>query len=825
MNSCFHCGLDAPDETLVARVQDRDEPVCCLGCKAVAELIDGSGLASYYALRDAPTAGAPPESGRYAQYATSEANYVANDGEFKTATVFIEGMHCSACCWLVESALGRLDAVTDACVDPVSHRLTVNWRDMPLVQLLEHIDAIGYRPHPMTGDSEPETLELRQSMKRLVVASLGMMQVMMFAIGLYSGAAQGISADMEHFLRLVSLAVTIPVVAYSARPIFIGALRGIAARQLGMDVPVALAISLAWLGSVYSTFTHGSDVWFDSVAMFVFFLTLARHFELKSRINAGRRADALCPLLPGTAERIVNGAIETVPSSCLEVGDHVRVKPGSFVPVDAVLQAERATFDESVLTGESEGVVKQRGDTIVAGSICLDASVTLEALRTGNDTVLGQIRSIAQKASRPAALRLADRVASYFVAAVLVVSCVVAASWAILDPDRALVVTLSVLVITCPCALSLATPTVFTAASQRFANAGLLLTRNDALAALAKIDTVIFDKTGTLSSGQPSVVGCETVQDEDADAVFRIAAALERHSAHPLARAFACDSELPDASDVRTVPGLGIEGIVDGRRWRLGTDVFAQEIAAEAAPTVNTAEAPCGRGFSPDSADATTSVCLANDAGVKARFSIADALRPESAAVVRELKNAGIDVQLLSGDRPSAVAAAATELGIASFTASQRPEDKLDAISKLQRRGRIVLMIGDGINDGPVLAAADASMAMASGADLARHQSDIVMTRDELGGVLTAISGARDATRILRQNLVWAVSYNALALPAAAMGIVPTWLAAIGMSASSLVVVVNAMRAGSEVDQNIEERESRVHSSLTPELRRSGASA
>ncbi len=702
------------------------------------------------------------------------------DRNHASLELYVEGMYCSACSSLVEKTLTAMDGVDKAHVDPLTHRLTVEWQpaQVDVGDVLDAITSVGYQPKPMTDDSDevsPERAEQRASLKRLIVASLGMMQVMMFAIGLYAGDAQGIDARMEYFLRLVSLAVTTPVVAYAARPFFVGALRGVASGRPGMDLPVALAIGLAYLGSIYSTFTHGTEVWFDSVTMFVFFLTLGRHFELRARARATEKADALRPQLPNIATVIRDDKQVDIRIDDVRIDDILVLMPGDQAPVDGVLLEGSTSVDESVLTGESHPQTRRAGEEISAGSINLDTSVQVRVLRTGQGTVLGSIQQLARSAQleRPQMVQTADRIASYFISAILVLATGVAIVWSQLDPSRAFVVTLTVLVVTCPCALALATPTAFAAVHSWLSTAGLLLKNADAVEALARANRVVFDKTGTLTLGQPTISEVHVIDDRlDEDSALQIAAALERNSRHPLARAFA-DVESPgNASSVRAVPGHGVEGVVDGKQWQLGTrELVSGEIDTE-----------------------RRSVCLGRGGECLAEFTLADPLRIDAKRVVESLRERGFEISLLSGDGEAAVRDAAAELGIADWQAAMTPEDKLGRIRQWQADGEKVVMVGDGINDAPVIGGADASIAPSHAADVAQTRADVIMLGSRLEPVATALKASGATLRIVRQNIAWAILYNALALPAAAAGLVPTWLAAIGMSASSLLVVMNSLR-------------------------------
>ena len=786
--TCYHCALPIPDGCdITIELNGTLHPVCCPGCKAVAELIRDSGFSSYYDLREAPDPGVgrPPEDAGEWDVFNSEdmlEAFSAGDNETADVTVYVGGMYCSACSWLIESTVDKLPGMETCDINPVSHRLRLRWRPqkLGLGDALRALAELGYKPQPLTPDSgaRPELVEQRAALKRLLVASLGMMQAMMFAVGLYAGDYQGIDPDMQHFLRLVSFFVTTPVVFYSARPFFSGALRGLRARQPGMDVPVAIAVGAAYAASVYATFTRGPAVWFDSVTMFVFFLTLGRFLEMRARHRSIERSTALSSLLPNTAMRLEGDERVIVPISQLVAGDTVIVRAGDAIPADGTISSGETTVDEALLTGETTPQRRSPGDALTAGSVNLDGNVEMRVERTGNATTLGTISRLSEQArfARPAFVQLSDRIASYIVVALLVVAAAVAIFWYYADPDRAFVVTLSVLVVTCPCALALATPAAFAAAGARLSQLHLLVTDGNAIEVLSKATRVIFDKTGTLTRGQPSITSVEILDpDYNETECRRIAAALESASSHPIARAFAIDSVVPAASDPQVVVGKGVSGTVAGRKWRIGH----REFVAEELPTDDHAH---------------TRVYLGTTSGAVAVFTLEDELRHDAKATVDTLRGAGLEVALLSGDNAVPVARTAAALDIGDYHAECSPEDKLARIKEAQDEGEVVIMVGDGINDAPVLAGADTSVALAQGAILAQTSADVIMPGESLYPVVTGIALSRTTMRIVRQNLAWAIVYNATALPLAAMGYVPPWAAAIGMSASSLIVVLNALR-------------------------------
>ena len=790
VGACFHCALPIdPNNEYQVEIDSELKSVCCPGCKAVAELIRDTGMSNYYALREAPQPGVGKPADDAAEWQIYDrddmlAAFAETTNDDAEATIYVGGMYCAACSWLVETTLTKLAGVAGADVNPVTHRLRVRWDTgkLGLGQILKSLADLGYDPQPLAPESaaRPEVVEQRIALKRLLVASVGMMQVMMFAVGLYAGDFQGMDASMQQFLRLVSFIVTTPVVFYSARPFFAGAWRGVVSRMPGMDLPVSIAIGSAYGGSVYAMLTNGPAVWFDSVVMFVFFLTLGRFLEMRARHRSIDRSAALSTVLPNTVTRIDDAGEKTVPASQVVTDDLLLIRPGESIPADGILVEGATAVDEALLTGEAEPRQKSAGDPLVAGSINLDGKITMRVDKTGSDTTLGTISRLSERAryARPAFVQLADRIASYIVIAILGVAVAVAGYWYSVAPDRAFVITLSVLVVTCPCALALATPAAFAAAGTRLAELQLLVTNGNAIEALAKATRLLFDKTGTLTVGAPVIVST-TVFDDSLDEAqsLQLAAALETVSTHPIASAFRASTGALRATDQRVAVGQGVAGTIDSRRWRLGRHEFVAEGGAE-----------------PSRVADTTSVYLGSDGHVVARFDLEDALRPAAAATLRRLEQLGLKLGLVSGDNEEPVKRVATALGIPEHHHGCTPESKLELIRHAQETGDTVVMVGDGINDAPVLAGADASVAPAHGALLAQTSADVIMLGESLEPLGRGIRLSRQTMRIVRQNLAWAIVYNAAALPLAALGYVPPWAAAIGMSASSLIVVLNALR-------------------------------
>ncbi len=790
--SCWHCGEALPaGDVAHAVVAGVSHAVCCQGCRAAAEWIDQLGLADYYRLRSAP-AQRPPENASSSDAAWQRpelARHVVRDldGGQREAIFLVDGLRCAACVWLIERALGALPGVARVQVNAAAQRARVVW-NAPQCELAAIVDAFsraGYRALPLDAAAldDARKSESRAALKRLVVAGFGAMQAMMVASGLYLGAFSAMDTSTRDLLRWFGLLVATPVVFYSARPFFTGALRSLRARRLGMDVPVSIAIALIYAASLVEAVRGGREVYFDSVSMFVFFLLLGRHLELRARHRAGDLTDALARLTPAFAERIrAGGTRERIGAAELAPGDRVHVAQGALIPADGALASERCRVDEALLSGESVPVSKKRGDALVAGSVLVDGPIELVVERIGADTALAGIVALVTRAQaeRPRLARAGEAAAAHFVARVLALAALTAIGWSFVDPSRAFAATLAVLVVSCPCAFALAVPAALTRALAVLAQRGVLVVHADAVETLAGASHVVFDKTGTLTEPQTGVERIDFFRDLSRDDALALAASLARGSRHPLSRAIANaagDAPVLVTDDIEEIAGHGLRGRVGVRELRLGRAAFALRDAMHDAALDD-------------------AVILADDHGAIAAFHVGEQLRPGVRAALDALAAGGLAVEIVSGDAPSKVAALAQRLGITQWRARQTPADKLARLAELRAGGARVVAVGDGVNDAPVLAGADVAVALGGGSELAQASSDIVLAQPRLAALPETLSVARETMRVLRQNQRWALAYNLIVVPFGALGFVPPWLAALGMSASSLVVVLNATRIG-----------------------------
>ena len=829
--------------------------------------------------------------GTNALHASTEHGY----GTGTTAvTLTVEGMRCAGCAWLVERLLASVPGVSAAAVDFPLRRAEVRFdtRATRLHTLLETLAKAGYRATPYTVHAEEAAIESerRARIRGLGISALFGMQVMLLSIALYAGDWYGgMETRFEQLFRWLAMVLTVPVLAWPGRAFFTGAVTALRNRSLTMDVPVALGLTIAFAGSAFATVTGEGEVWFDSVVMFVTLLGAARYLELLARRRAGATIRALARSAPLVATRVRSGGADgdtgtlagcdavrlggeridggegsdggnggnrsnhddpgtdRIPAAALRPGDRVRVRPGEVVPADGTIRSGHSAFDESLLTGESNPVALSAGDPVLAGSVNGAGVVEVEVACAGDETVLGGVLGRAEQAARerPAIAEIADRAAAWFIGGVLVLAIGVAVAWLLHDPARMIPVLVSVLVVTCPCALSLATPAAMTAALGALARAGLIATRANAVERLALATHCLADKTGTLTEGRFRLQSVTTFTGISESQCLALAAALERYATHPAAAALVAaaggagravgssgeagpggerviDGEGGSGAGIDGGGGSGIErrggdgehaighvkepgthtggvtGRIDGVRYAVGSPEFVARICG--LDTGGTKRSVPGAGEDDASDSVGTHVFLARDGALLARFVLADTLRADAPDLVEGLRRRGIETTIASGDSAPAVERTARDLGVARHLAGLTPEGKLDEAARLAAAGERVLMLGDGVNDTPALAGAHVSVAMGRGAAAAAARADAVLIGGDPGRLLAALDIAHRARRIVKQNLAWALGYNLVALPLAATGMVPPWAAAIGMSLSSLAVAGNALRLGRERD-------------------------
>lgn len=791
---CYHCGLPVAEPAPFSLVIDgAPRAMCCRGCLAVAQAIVDNNLQAYYRHRTAmPATGKPlvPEAlGRLTLYDRPEIQHSfvrATAPHLKQATLILEGITCAACIWLNERHLLQLPGVTDVYMNYSTHRARITWdeRKIALSDVLREITLLGYDAHPYSVETHEALRRARRQtdIRRIAVAGIAAAQIMMLAVGLYAGAAFGMDESTRRLLRYLSFALSVPVVAYAALPFYRSAFSALRRRALNMDVPVVIALIAGFVGSAWATFHDVGVVFYDSLAMLTFTLLVTRYLERNAHEKSTEAAENLLKMTPALVTRVeLSGSHVVVAAVELREGDRIMIKPGETIAADGVIEAGAGNVDEALLSGESRPIAKLPGATVIAGSLNLDTPLTVRVTGTGENTVLAGIVRVLDRAiaEKPRFARMADAVAARFTYVILIAAAVAAFAWSWVDPSRTLPIALALLVITCPCALSLAAPAAFAAAGGRLLSDGVLLKSPTALETLAKVTYIAFDKTGTLTHGRPQLRRTHVIGPLSETRCLQLAASLEQASEHAVARGFlaAVDARTYLPVQARTnQPGVAVTGEIEGALYRLGR-------APQSAPII-------------DCSTSATMVWLTamHDDQALAAFEFEDSIRAEAKEVVQTLQSAGFKTSILSGDSAGAVAATAAHLKVGHFSSGLTPEQKLAEIRALQAQGEVVAMVGDGINDAPVLAGADVSLAMAGGTQLAHASSDVVLMGDDLRKVAHVIETAQATRGVMHQNFVWAIGYNMVAMPFAALGFVPPWLAAVGMSSSSLIVVLNALR-------------------------------
>lgn len=779
--------------------------MCCPGCEAVARTIVHSGLADYYRYRtsNAETVNdIVPDFLRqakvYDNQAIQKTFVIQQDNDIREASLILEGITCAACIWLSEHHVAGLPGVLSVHINYSTRRARVRWDNsqIQLSQILEALAQIGYRAHPYDPHRQQAIVEKerRAYLIRLGVAGVLGMQVMALAISLYGGDWFGMETSFRQFLQWVSLVLTLPVLSYSAAPFYKGAWRDLRMASVGMDVPVTLGISIAFTASAWSTWTDSGHVYYDSVVMFVFLLLAGRYFELAARKRATEATEALVQLTPSMATRLDERGQETeVAAVELMQGDTILVRPGESLAADGIVSHGRSSVDESLLTGESLPVSKQQGDEVIGGTINRESPLQVKVSRIGESSVLAGMLRLLERAQteKPALARLADRIASYFVSIILMIAVAIAWYWWHQGASSWLEITIAVLVVTCPCALSLATPTAITAATGELTRLGLLTTRGHSIETLNKLTHCVFDKTGTLTQGHLSLHKTIALASVSAADCLHQAIALEQGSEHPIAVALrhagtSSDSSI-QAGNIINTPGAGVSGNIDGNTLYLGTPDFVLSQCTENRKPGQQQELE---------KEGYTVILLADSQRLLALFALGDELREDAATLVAQLLSQNIVPVMMTGDRKAAAVHMAKAVGINEVHWGMRPEDKLAELKALQQQGAVVAMVGDGINDAPVMAAADVSIAMGGGTQLAQASADMILLSQRLAHLYDGIRLAQRSMRIIRQNFSWAIGYNVVALPLAASGFLTPWMAAIGMSLSSLLVTANAMRLG-----------------------------
>ncbi|GFD68340.1 heavy metal translocating P-type ATPase [Alteromonas sp. KUL106] len=795
---CYHCGLpiagsdDGKFNTVILG-QQRD--MCCPGCLAVAEAIVTNGLEDYYQFRTEPAQKsddgileALDKLKVYDDPALQE-EFVFDEGQDKQIQLTLEGITCAACGWLIEKQLSRVEGIKQVAVNVQERRALVTWSpfQIKLSQILSTLKRIGYVGSPFHPDEHEASYKREQKtfLKKLGLAGIMTMQVMMLMTGLYFDWFGAIELETRQYFYWVALTLTTPVVLYSGSTFYVGAAKALSARTVNMDVPVTLAIFGTYIAGIRSTVLEQGDVYFESICMFIFLLLLSRFLEHRSRHRAAQISANMMQYVPVSATKLMpDGSLTECLAKQLKIDDVVLVKPGETIPIDGLVIEGSAAVDESMLTGEFNPVRKSNNSTVYGGTVCQDGSLTIKVTQTLKNALVNQIVRLqaSAMASKPKAAQTADNFSRYFVAAVLLISALTYGFWTYNGSDNGFWITISVLVATCPCALGLATPSALTCAMAKLNRQGILLKRADALEQITDIDTIALDKTGTLTRGKFTISNAWYADGVDSDSALSIAHALESRSEHPISKAFSGDKAVGRNTVHKVVnfsvtPGGGISGEINDTLFSMGSAAFC----------VHESEHKFIKKYP------SANVFLTLKGRIMAAFEVKDTLREDTQETL-DILAASHTLAVLSGDTQQNVDALTAHLPISTAKGGLTPEQKYDAVLAMQQSGAKVMMMGDGINDAPVLASADVAIAVGNATDVAKTAADVILLGDQLLSVPQLIRTAHQVKKKIRQNIGWSVGYNVLILPFAVSGLLSPWMAVVGMSLSSIIVVTNSTR-------------------------------
>lgn len=819
---CFHCSLpiiNTPPPFFI--VFEKKEVFCCHGCQAVCEAIVTSGNTDYYKLRSTngntfEASGLNEILERLKLYDDEklQREFVRNDKDkqWKEAWLVLEEIRCAACMWLNEKTLRQLTGVLDVQMDYTGQQTKIRWdpNKIKLSEIIAAITNIGYHAYPF-DPSQRESLNKEQkerSIQRIIFALVLGMAVMQSAIAGYLFGEPNQNGDLPLWItisRWSSIFATATIILYSGQLFFKNAWRDLKNKTLGMDVPIAIGLSVAWFGSLYSTINNKEDVYFESIAMFVIFLLIARHIELKSRISATALLDRASKIIPQTTQLLHQEKLEEVPVIKLKSGDRIQISPGDIVPVDSMLISSKSSFDESLITGESLPVTHISGDRIIGGSINVEQVIELEVIAEKAESMLNEIHQLTQSSinHRPYYVDIAEKVAGKFVAIILIIAFATWSYWTLMESPKALSTMIAVLIVTCPCALALAAPVALSLGAGRLSKMHVLPIRMSAIEKISQVKTLIFDKTGTLTTGIPIVKSITAVNYDDKDKLLHIASRMEQGSKHPFAKAILSAAKETNLElknvlfrKIEHTSGAGVKAQITESKheneWRLGNRTFClikpSDMSKEIQEQIEVWRAA-----------AYSVLYLCKNRHLQAVFCISDPLRDNAEEFIQKTESLGITRKIiLSGDHQQSTSATAKKLAIKEAYGGLSPIEKLNWINELRSQESDahskILMLGDGINDAPIMAAADVSMTFSDATDLAKSNCDFILLSKDLKNLSSAFILMRKTRNIIIQNLGWAVIYNLIAIPAAVLGLITPWMAAIGMSLSSLLVVLNSLR-------------------------------
>jgi Cu2+-exporting ATPase len=811
--SCFHCDEPIPKGiNLYVTINKVKQPMCCIGCQAVAQTIVDNDLTQYYQFRTEPAqkgANLIPEELKFQQQQKNklldkeilQSEFIYQNKDSKEAILTIEGISCAACAWLIEMQLTKLEGIIKISVNATTQRATIVWQDsiLQLSDILDAIEHIGYQALPFKANEIEQRNKATSKIfiKRLGISGILMMQIMMIAVGLYFGAFSDMAEHNKIYMRWVSFLLAVPIVSYGAFPFYTGAINALKMKRLSMDVPVSIAIILAFCASAWATITQQGEVYFESVSMFTFLLLIGKFLEFRARSYAAQVSANLLKLMPMTAIRIgkannidelsitnfedTNKYIEElVAAKQLIKGDVVLIKPGEVIPADGIIISGNSQVNEAMLSGEQLPVTKTVNDQVFAGTINSDGNLTIEVKQPSNQSFLSQLIRLSEQsqAHKPKLARFSDKVAQYFVAIILLTAIGTALYWQQHLPEEAFWITLSVLVATCPCALSLATPTALTCATTRLNRDGIMIKSAHVMETMPNIDYFAFDKTGTLTTGEFTIdkIIIKNTQYLEKD-VLAIAAALESHSEHPLAKPFVEHRDYNiKANNIEVLSGQGVSGEVNGTSYKIGKASWLLSTSKQ------------------EHQDLINASCvLVSDNKLIAAFYLKDKIRDDAKPVI-DCLNMNHKTLMLSGDNQDACDKIGQKLSISQCYGNLSATDKMAIIKNQEDKNINIAMIGDGVNDSPVFGAAHVSMAMGCGTDIAKSGADVILLNNKLSSINILNHVSIKTKRVIFQNYLWAFGYNAIVLPLAVCGFITPYMAVIGMSVSSILVISNSLR-------------------------------
>jgi len=781
---CAHCLLEINDrEAIRVKTDQQDLVFCCQGCLGIYELVNDEGLNNFYKRRDGWAVG-PQAVGELDYDAFFERTVRDEKSDLHTIDFMVTGIRCASCVWLIEKAIGKIDGVEHCLVNYATHKVRLSWfpDQADLKEILSRIQKYGYQPQPRINDQQQER-EGRILLIRFGTSCFLAMQLMIYSMALYTGYFQGMDTTMRNILHVVAGLVATPVIFYGGAPFFSGAWRGLKSGHFNMDSLIALGAGGAYSLSVFQTI-RGGEVYYDTAVMIITLILLGRLLEHGARSRASESVQKLSSLAPEQAwvckEYNCSETAEIRQVSSITCDEFVALKPGERVPLDGCVVFGESEIDESMLTGESRPVTKTADAAVLAGTINLHGHLIFRVTGTGKETVLAKIIQAVEdaQARRAPVQKFADKIVSWFVPVVLLLACAAFFhSYSANGFEQAIIRAVSVLVVACPCALGLATPLAILVGTGIGAEKGILFKGGDVLEQASAVDSLVLDKTGTLTTGEMSLTAIEALSTgKDKTECGIIAASLESRSEHSVGKAIAGNVEsekLLQVTHFKVHPGLGVEGEINGILYRMGSSRFLH-IAEESDST-------------------STIVYLADGEEILAKFEVADSLREEAVETVAALHKRAMTLYMVSGDQQAAVAAMAQKAGIRNYQAGTMPAEKAVFIENLQKNGATVAMVGDGINDAPALTAAQVGIGVASGTDIAMESADIVLMREDLRLIPAALLLARKTFSTIRLNLFWALGYNIIALPLAFLGLLHPIICAGAMALSSLCVVGNSL--------------------------------